>query len=129
MSVEKRWRLVAYDVRDPKRYRKVFKILRGAGHSVQYSLFRCRLDAREVEQLRWQLAEVMASEDRLLVIDLCPTCAGNAVSRNHVPGWVEEPAAFVILSSGSADHGPSDVSTSDSRTSSLAPKPGRKSSD
>jgi CRISPR-associated protein Cas2 len=35
MSVDKRWRLVAYDIRDPKRWRKVYKIVRGAGQAVQ----------------------------------------------------------------------------------------------
>ncbi len=102
MSADKRWRLVAYDVRDPQRYRKVFKIVRGAGHSVQYSLFRCHLDAREVEKLRWRLSEVMAPEDRLLIVDLCPTCASHVVSRNHVAGWEEEEPTYKVFSCNEA---------------------------
>jgi CRISPR-associated protein Cas2 len=102
MSAEKRWRLVAYDVRDPKRYRKVFKILRGAGRSVQYSLFRCHLDAREVEQLRLKLAQVMDQTDRLLVVDLCPTCASNVVARNHVDGWGPQEPTFRVFAAGGA---------------------------
>jgi CRISPR-associated protein Cas2 len=108
MSAEKRWRLVCYDIRDPKRYRKVYKILRGVGHGVQYSVFRCRLDAQEIEKLRWQLSRVMAPEDALLVVDLCPGCAGNVISRNHVEGWSEEPPKFRILGR-SWDHGPASV--------------------
>lgn len=112
MSVEKRWRLVCYDVRDPKRYRQVHKLVRGAGRSVQYSIFRCRLDARESERLRWELARVMAPEDSLLVVDLCPTCAANVVSRNHVSGWTTAAPTFSILSDES-DQAPEGVSPPD----------------
>ena len=97
MSADKRWRLVAYDIRDPRRYRKVFKIMRSTGHSVQYSLFRCHLDAREVEKLRWRLSEVMATEDRLLIVDLCPTCASHVVSRNHVDGWEKDEPTYRVF--------------------------------
>ncbi len=103
MSALKRWRLVCYDVRDPARWRKVYKIVRGAGVHVQYSIFRCRLDDREVEKLRWELSRVMAVEDALLIVDLCPRCAGNVVSRNHVEGWDEEPATFLIIGGGGGE--------------------------
>jgi CRISPR-associated protein Cas2 len=108
MSADKRWRLLCYDIREPKRYRKAFKILRGAGHSVQYSIFRARLDDREMEKLRWQLAEVMAPEDALLVLDLCPRCASKVISRNHVEGWTEEVSTFRIVGA-SCDHASDDV--------------------
>jgi CRISPR-associated protein Cas2 len=103
MGAEKRWRLVCYDVRDPKRYRKLFKIIRGAGESVQYSVFRCRLDDLQTERLRWRLSEVMAPEDSLLIVDLCPSCSHKVITRNHVQGWSEEPDSFRIVgTSGSA---------------------------
>jgi len=106
MAADKRWRLVAYDIRDPARWRQVYKIVCGAGERVQYSLFRCRLDQRDVERLRWELARVMAPEDSLLVVDLCPTCASNVVARNHVEGWETQPPSFRIVGgSPSTDHG------------------------
>lgn len=106
MSADKRWRLVAYDIREPARWRKVYKIVRGAGERVQYSLFRCRLDNREVERLRWRLARVMAPEDSLLVVDLCPTCASNVIARNHVEGWETRPPTFRVIGGAAAgDHG------------------------
>lgn len=105
MSADKRWRLVAYDIRDPARWRKVYKIVRGAGEPVQYSLFRCRLDQRDVERLRWELAKIMAPEDSLLVVDLCPRCASNVITRNHVEGWETQPPAFRIIGGADpADH-------------------------
>jgi len=97
MSADKRWRLICYDIRDAKRYRKVFKVLRGTGYSVQYSIFRARLDDRQTEQLRWELSRLIAPEDALLIIDLCPRCADAIVSRNHVEGWTGEVASFAII--------------------------------
>lgn len=96
-AADKRWRLICYDVCDEARYRKVFKIVKGVGTSVQYSIFRSRLDDKQTEHLRWRLAKVMASEDRLLIVDLCPTCAHRVVSCNHVDGWSVEPPTFRIV--------------------------------
>lgn len=109
MAVDKRWRLVCYDIREPARWRKVYKIVRGAGTHVQYSIFRCRLDDREVEKLRWELSRVMAPEDALLVVDLCPRCAGNVISRNHVEGWDEAPQTFRIIGGDGTDQAPASV--------------------
>lgn len=108
MSADKRWRLVCYDIRTPARWRKVYKIVRGHGTRVQYSIFRCRLDQGEVERLRWELAKVMDPEDALLIVDLCPTCAGNVISRNHVDGWQERVASFQIVGATSSQ-APGDV--------------------
>ncbi|MBX3276051.1 MAG: CRISPR-associated endonuclease Cas2 [Sandaracinaceae bacterium] len=104
---DKRWRLVCYDIRDPERYRKIYRIVTGHGHRLQYSLFRCRLDDQEVEKLRWRLAQVMAAEDSLLIIDLCPSCASRAVSKNQVDDWSPEPVPFRLVGGkSSGDHEP-----------------------
>lgn len=97
MAGRSRWRLVCYDIRDPARWRKVYKIVKGCGERVQYSIFRCRLDQAQVERLRWDLAKVMASEDALLIIDLCPSCASNVISKNHVEGWEDRVPTFRIV--------------------------------
>jgi CRISPR-associated protein Cas2 len=99
MSADKRWRLICYDVRDPKRYRELYKVMKGIGRRIQYSVFRSRLDDREIEQLRWKLARILDPVDRLLVVDLCPSCASRAISRNHVEGWTERPAPYTIVMS------------------------------
>ncbi len=98
----KRWRLVCYDVRDPARYRHLHKVIKGFGTAVQYSIFRCFLDDRTTAELRWRLEKILHPEDSLLVIDLCPTCAGKVVSRNHVEGWAETPPGFVVLDGNQA---------------------------
>ncbi|MEZ6063588.1 MAG: CRISPR-associated endonuclease Cas2 [Planctomycetaceae bacterium] len=63
--------LICYDVSDPKRLRKVYKALQGAGESLQYSVFRCELSREERHQLIERLWELLnLAEDRLLVANL-----------------------------------------------------------
>jgi CRISPR-associated protein Cas2 len=95
--VKKRWRLVAYDVRDEKRLRRVARVLEGYGLRVQYSIFRCYLTDRDVERLRWELAQVMDREDGLLIVSLCPHCLQQLRSRLPAGGWPEDPPLYEIL--------------------------------
>lgn len=103
-TAEKRWRIISYDVRDPRRWRRLYRVLRGYGHPIQYSVFRCRLDDRELERLRWEMSRILAEEDRLLVIPLCPGCAGRVSSRGHAEDWASEQPVFVILNGEAPDH-------------------------
>lgn len=107
MAAEKRWWLVCYDIRDPKRHRAAHRLLKGAGRPVQYSIFRCRLDDLEIEKLRWELAKVLDATDRLLVVDLCPRCAERVISRNHVEGWARAPESFRVLTGQESPQVPS----------------------
>ncbi len=74
---------MSYDVREPKRLRRTAKHLEGYGVRLQYSLFRCHLSTREVERLRWELARILAPEDSILIIGLCPGCAARVRGRNN----------------------------------------------
>lgn len=95
-----RWRLISFDIREPKRYRQVVRIIKGYAARIQYSVFRSRLDDRETERLRWELSRVMAEEDALLVVDLCPRCAARVVSKNQVDDWTLEPATVLFAGAG-----------------------------
>ena len=97
MSAEKKWRLVCYDIRDPQRYRRVHTLLKGTGHAVQYSIFRARLDERELERLRWELSRLLDPEDSLMIVDLCPSCARSVISRSQAEDWVDPPRTFAIV--------------------------------
>jgi CRISPR-associated protein Cas2 len=96
---DKRWHLITYDVREPKRLRQVAQTLEGFGERVQYSVFRCRLSDTSLEQLRWELTKIMEEEDSLLVIPLCPRCAGRIPkhSTGDQSKWAEPPTSFDIL--------------------------------
>lgn len=65
--------LISYDVADPKRLRKVHKVMQGHGDPLQYSVFRCELNELELQGLQaklWPLLKL--SEDRVMVVDLGP---------------------------------------------------------
>jgi CRISPR-associated protein Cas2 len=63
--------IVTYDIRDPKRLRKVYKVMLGWGEHLQLSVFQCELTARELVELRAELAQVIrATVDQVLFVDV-----------------------------------------------------------
>ncbi|HEY7425612.1 MAG TPA: CRISPR-associated endonuclease Cas2 [Gemmataceae bacterium] len=95
-----RWWLVCYDVRDPERLRRTAKHLEGYGERMQYSVFRCWLTPREAERLRWELTELVAAEDDVMVIPVCPTCAAGirgTHSAERPVRWPAEPERHLII--------------------------------
>lgn len=65
--------LVTYDIRDPKRLRRVFKLMKGFGEWLQLSVFQCRLSRRRHAELLQLLDDVVNRRvDALLIIDLGP---------------------------------------------------------
>lgn len=66
--------LICYDVADDKRLRKVFKILRGFGDHLQYSVFECQLTAMDLVRCRTLLAAAIHhGEDQVLFVSLGPS--------------------------------------------------------
>ncbi len=51
--------LIAYDVRDPRRLRRVYRCLKEAGLHLQYSVFVAQLGRKGVERLMDRLAELI----------------------------------------------------------------------
>lgn len=65
--------LVTYDIADPKRLRLVFKIMRGYGDHLQYSVFRCELSDKEKFEMIGYLEDVIHhNEDQVLLVPLGP---------------------------------------------------------
>jgi CRISPR-associated protein Cas2 len=63
--------LVCYDIRDPKRLRRVHKILKGYGEAWQFSVFFCVLKAIDRVRLQTDLEEEMnQKEDQAMILDL-----------------------------------------------------------
>ena len=63
--------IVSYDIRNDKRWRKVFKIMKGYGEWLQFSIFQCRLSRIRLVRLRGALDEVIKhDEDHVLIMDL-----------------------------------------------------------
>ncbi len=65
--------VVTYDISDPKRLRKVFRLMLGYGDHLQLSVFQCELNARELVELKHALGEVIHhNEDQVLFANLGP---------------------------------------------------------
>lgn len=65
--------VVTYDIRDDKRWRRVFKLMRGYGDHLQYSVFRCELNDRERVELMDKLTRaIKKDEDQVLLFPLGP---------------------------------------------------------
>jgi CRISPR-associated protein Cas2 len=90
MAESKNYYLICYDIREPKRWRKAYELLKGYGERLQYSIFRCRLSQREREKLRWRLEQILATEDSLLIAGLCDRCVERIESCNRPEVWTVE---------------------------------------
>lgn len=65
--------IVAYDIADAKRWRRVFKCMHGYGDWLQLSVFQCRLTATRRAELETALrALIKPGEDHVLLIDIGP---------------------------------------------------------
>ena len=70
MSARVRY-LVSYDICDPKRLRRVAKVLEGFGTRLQYSVFECPLNDMRLAELKAELAPVLNLEqDQVLFVSL-----------------------------------------------------------
>lgn len=63
--------LVCYDIREPKRLRRVHKLLKGYGEPWQFSIFFCVLKDIDRVRLQTDLEEQMnQKEDQAMILDL-----------------------------------------------------------
>jgi CRISPR-associated protein Cas2 len=71
--IRKRY-LFSYDITEDKCRNKVFKTLMGQGDHVQYSVFMCELNDKELQVVIGRLSELINSrEDQILVFDMGST--------------------------------------------------------
>lgn len=79
--------LVAYDIREPKRLRRVHKTMKGYGDRVQFSVFLCSLGRSELVEMKWDLGEVInEGDDQVLIVHLGPV-DGSAFDRFEFLGY------------------------------------------
>lgn len=78
--------LVSYDISEPKRWRKVYRALRGFGDAVHYSVFSCDLSPVERVMLTSKLTGLIHhEEDRVMIAYLGPV-DGRVKERLEVMG-------------------------------------------
>jgi CRISPR-associated protein Cas2 len=70
--------IVAYDVSDTKRWRRVFRVMKGYGEWLQLSVFQCRLSRRRHAELIALLDGIIHhKDDHLVLMDLGPADSVN----------------------------------------------------
>lgn len=85
--------LIAYDVRNPRRLRKVAKVCEDFGVRVEYSVFECDLDEDDFSRLWEGLMNVIdEDEDSILAYRICGAC----VQRIQSMGDVVRPEKILI---------------------------------
>ncbi len=68
--------IVAYDIADQKRWRRIFKLMKGYGEWLQYSVFQCRLSRRRQAELVALLDGILHhKEDHVVLVDIGPADA------------------------------------------------------
>lgn len=65
--------IVTYDIRDAKRWRKVFRLMKGYGDWLQLSVFQCRLSRKRHAELIALLTDAIHhTEDHVLIVNVGP---------------------------------------------------------
>jgi CRISPR-associated protein Cas2 len=65
--------IVTYDIRDERRWRRVFRLMKGYGAWVQLSVFQCRLTVQQHAELIALLDGIIRrAEDHVVLVDLGP---------------------------------------------------------
>lgn len=63
--------IVAYDISDQKRWRRIFRLMEGYGEWLQLSIFQCRLGARQHAELQALIDDIIDhSADHVVIMDL-----------------------------------------------------------
>lgn len=72
--------LIAYDISDPTRLRRVIKVMESYGQRPQYSVFLCDLSGQELIAWETDIREIIhTNEDSIVHIDLGPLRASASV--------------------------------------------------
>jgi CRISPR-associated protein Cas2 len=90
--------LVAYDISDPKRLRKVAKVCEDFGYRRQLSVFLVRVSATEFVRLRTRLYEAInLDEDQVLFLPLCGKCCGGIESLGRATDPAESKDVVLVV--------------------------------
>ncbi len=88
--------LIAYDIADPRRLRRVERLLAAVGQRVHYSLFVVELDSKQLQRLHRRLAR--AIDPAADVIRTTPWCAHDQRATRHfgTPAYQPLPTAWIV---------------------------------
>ena len=86
-------RIVAYDISDPRRLRRVAKTCQDYGARIEKSVFECDLDEPHFEALWQSLNELIdPDEDALIAYQVCRSC----VRETRSAGLIARPSPVLV---------------------------------
>jgi len=87
---------IAYDIRSPQRWRQVYRIVKGYGGRLQFSVFECLLSETQLAELRARLDPILDhNHDRLMIARLCSRCSSD-VELWGEPVNRQKPGALIV---------------------------------
>jgi CRISPR-associated protein Cas2 len=88
--------LIAYDIQDDKRRKKISDILEGFGYRVNYSVFELSITKTKYIKLLSQFEEIVVKkEDSLRIYHLCEKCVLQCTELCDKPSIFEQKEMFV----------------------------------
>ena len=95
--MSKHFIVVTYDLTNNKRRTKLHKLLQDFGTPVQYSVFECLLEPKEVEQMKRRVRRVIKPRlDQVRYYHLCATCQGRIETTAASVEVVKEADVWVV---------------------------------
>ncbi len=90
--------LVAYDIADKRRLRRVYKTMRGFGDHLQLSVFRCELNDQErVEMIAALTREIHHRDDHVLIAPLGPPDGQHATGILQLGRSIPQPERHAVV--------------------------------
>ncbi len=91
-----RW-LIIYDIRDPRRLRKIAKMMEHYGVRVQKSVFEAMCRGSVISAMRREARGIMEDEDSFIVFKLCPKCWQKRKQIGVTEDGPNDDAPFLVL--------------------------------
>jgi CRISPR-associated protein Cas2 len=90
--------VVCYDISDPKRLRKVYRLMRGFGDRIQLSVFWCQLSPAEKVTMKAALEDVLNHDhDSAFIICLGPPDGLHATSLETIGRPIAQPPRHAVV--------------------------------
>ena len=95
--MSKHFIVVTYDLTSDKRRTKLHNLLKDFGTPVQYSVFECLLESKEIEQMKRRVRRVIKPRlDQVRYYHLCATCQGRIETTLASVEVVKEADVWVV---------------------------------
>lgn len=86
--------VVSYDISHDGRRTRLHRELKNFGTRVQYSVFECVLDPKDVPRLQAAVKRIIQGEDRVRYYRLCEPCAQQVIA---IGGAVTQPVRTLVV--------------------------------